>query len=165
MAALPALWLASGVLGAIGLALGWWATHWSAERVGHDGPLTRLRAWERGGDGWMRIGVHRWKDDVPEAGALFGGEAKRRLRSARDEDLVRFVGETRRAERVHWLHASSGPLFGLAFPAPIAVAMVISAVLFNAPFIVIQRYNRGRLLRILARRERRDRPRQAQAPA
>ncbi|MBX3284405.1 MAG: hypothetical protein KF703_03600 [Actinobacteria bacterium] len=85
---------------AVSFSVGWWATRWPPERL-HDGPVTRLRRWEDGGAWWQRhVRVQRWKDRLPEAGAFFGGTAKRHLPSRTDGGLEAFRRETIRAERV-----------------------------------------------------------------
>ena len=55
----------------------------------------------------------------------------------------------------HWMCLLVSPLFALWNPPWIAVVMVVYGVGINAPFIAIQRYNRARLLRLIARRESR----------
>jgi glycosyl-4,4'-diaponeurosporenoate acyltransferase len=121
----------------------------------HDGPLTRLRSWERGGRAYERLGIRRWKDRLPEFGAVFrGGTSKRSLPSRDTPALVRFTAETRRAELVHWAIPLLAPVFAVWNPAWLFGAMVGYAVLANAPCLIVQRYNRGRLQRILARRAR-----------
>ena len=62
------------------------ATGYAAHRLGHhrlahDGPLLRQRRFEAGGRWYRRrLRIHRWKDRLPEAGALFdGGISKREL--------------------------------------------------------------------------------------
>lgn len=138
----------------VSLMVGWWANRWPLSRVERTGPLTRLRDWEDAGRWWQRhLAVRRWKDRVPEAGALFaGGYAKRRVPSRATADLWRFRAETIRAERVHWLIWASTPLHLVWCPPTLFVAMALFGVVFNAPFIVIQRSNRGRLDSLLARR-------------
>lgn len=119
------------------------------DRLQHEGPLLRPRAWEDGGR-WYRRRLHirRWKDHLPEAGALFaGGISKRHLAG----DLHRFVVETRRAERGHWLALAASPLFALWNPPSGLLLMAGYGVVVNAPFIATQRYNRQRAQRILAR--------------
>jgi hypothetical protein len=98
---------------------------------------------------WIRhVRVLRWKDRLPEAGAFFaGGRGKRRLGSRLREDLVSFRRETIRAERVHWLIMATGPLHLLWCRQRSGAGMVAFGVLFDAPFIVVQRVNRGRLER------------------
>ncbi|HEX2574723.1 MAG TPA: hypothetical protein VHK88_00150 [Aquihabitans sp.] len=123
------------------------------DRLQRDGPLLRLRAVERGGRLYERLGIRRWKDRLPEAGALFrDGLSKRSLPGGRAEGLERFAAETRRAERGHWLSLTCLPLFVLWNP-PVGVALMVAyGVLVNLPFIAIQRYNRARVQRVLARR-------------
>jgi glycosyl-4,4'-diaponeurosporenoate acyltransferase len=87
---------------------------------------------------------------VPEAGAVFaGGFAKRDLRRG---DLDRYLLETRRAEYTHWAILAAAPLFLLWNPPAVWLLMVAYAVVANVPCLLIQRYNRARLLRILGRR-------------
>jgi glycosyl-4,4'-diaponeurosporenoate acyltransferase len=120
-----------------------------------DGVLFRPRRVENGGRLYERLGIRRWKDRLPEAGAWFaGGMSKRALPDAADGGLERFAIETRRAELGHWLAMACGPLFVVWNPAPVAAVMVVYGVVVNAPFIAIQRYNRARVSRCLERRSR-----------
>jgi len=123
------------------------------ERLQHDGWLLRPRLWERGGRTYQRrLRIQRWKDHLPEAGALFShGISKRHVGG----DLGRFVAETRRAERGHWLAVAASPLFALWNPPSGVVLMVAYGIVANGPFIVVQRYNRQRAQRVLARRRSR----------
>ena len=124
------------------------------ERLGHDGWLLRLRRAEEGGRVYERVlRIRRWKDRLPEAGDLFaGGLSKRSLPGADDGGVERFVRETRRAELGHWLSLLALPAFPLWNP-PVGVAlMALYGVAVNLPFIVVQRYNRGRAQGVLAAR-------------
>ena len=95
----------------------------------------------------------RWKDRVPEAGAVFaGGLSKRHLPAAGAGGLERFVVETRRAELGHWSAAVAGPLFLLWNPVLAGVLLIAYGLVANLPCIVIQRYNRLRAERVLAAR-------------
>jgi len=138
------------------MAIGRIAVGWPDARLDRIGPVTRIRSWERHGRFWQRhLRVLRWKDRLPEAGAFFvGGKGKRRLGSPATEDLVAFRRETVRAERVRWLIVASGPIHLLWCRPTVGLGMVAFGVLFDAPFIVVQRANRGRLERLLARRGR-----------
>jgi glycosyl-4,4'-diaponeurosporenoate acyltransferase len=99
---------------------------------------------------WLRI--NRWKDRLPEAGALFaGGVSKRQLPSYDVAGLELFVRETRRAELGHWWAMACSPLFVLWNPPLAAGILVTYGVLVNLPFILIQRYNRIRTTALLAR--------------
>ena len=118
-----------------------------------DGRLTCGREWEDHGRWYERLRIRRWKDRVPEAGAVFaGGTSKRAIPAAADGGLARLAVETRRAEWGHWLAAASSPLFALWNPPWIAVVMVVYGLAVNAPFIAIQRYNRLRIGRAMSRR-------------
>jgi len=116
--------------------------------------LTRARSFERGGRLYVDVfRIKRWKHLLPEAGALFaGGFDKRRLTSRRDEYLVTYLRETRRAELGHWLAAAGAPLFFLWNPAWIGGVMIVYALVANGPCVLSQRYNRVRLVRITGRR-------------
>jgi glycosyl-4,4'-diaponeurosporenoate acyltransferase len=121
------------------------------DRLQRDGWLLSARPFEQDGRTYeRRFRIRRWKDHLPEAGALFaGGVSKRHV----TRDLERFAAETRRAEYGHWLAMACAPLFALWNP-PLGLAlMTIYSVAVNAPFIAVQRYNRQRAQRILTRRE------------
>ncbi len=142
----------------VGLTTGYVAYRWPTARLAHDGRITRLRPFEAGGRWYeRRWHIRTWKDRLPEAGSVFGGGfSKRALRSSQSGHLSRFVIETRRAELTHWVVLAVGPLFFLWNPWWLAVVMVVYAVVANVPCIAVQRYNRGRLERVLAHRVRRN---------
>ncbi len=133
---------------------GWRGVNWSRERLGRTGPMTKLRSWEKGGHTWQRLlGVRRWKGRLPQAGDFFAkGRSMNAVGSRRTENLEEFSLLTLRAERVHWLILASTPLHLIWCRTPVAVGMIVFGVAFNAPCIVVQRYNRAGIERILARR-------------
>jgi glycosyl-4,4'-diaponeurosporenoate acyltransferase len=120
-------------------------------RFEHDTWLTRPRAFERDGRVYERLGIRRWKGWLPELGALFtGGFAKRSV--SRDKaHVARFVRETRRAELVHWIVMVAAPVSVLWNPPWGVAVMFAYAIVANVPCVVVQRYNRARLRRVLAR--------------
>jgi glycosyl-4,4'-diaponeurosporenoate acyltransferase len=123
--------------------------------IDHDTWWTRPRRWEHSGRRYTRIGIRRWKDRVPEAGALFaGGVSKRRVPDLTTGGLQRFAAETRRAEYGHVACAAAAPLFVLWNPPAVAAVMVVYGVAVNAPFVAIQRYNRARIASVVGRRSR-----------
>ena len=123
-------------------------------RLMRDGWLFRPWAVERDGQLYVEaLRIKRWKDRVPEAGALFpGGISKRHLPDVAAGGLPRFVVETRRAELGHWLAMAPSPLFMIWNPPLGAALMVVYGVCINLPFIAIQRYNRIRVVRVLRSR-------------
>ena len=151
MSALPAILVDAAVWAGWGIVVGAVAARTPDSRFGADGPITRVRGWERDGQTWVRVGVRRWKHVVPDFGPLFGGTAKRRLGGRSTARLQRLLVETRRAELVHW--AAALPLLVMPTwnPGWLMVVMVVYAFGANAPCVVIQRHNRARLQRALGR--------------
>jgi glycosyl-4,4'-diaponeurosporenoate acyltransferase len=144
------------VWGVVSLGSGYLFHRRPVSSFDHDSWLTRLRPFEADGRVYQRrLRLLAWKDRLPEAGALFaGGVSKARLPRRSTEHLERFVVETRRAEVTHWAVMAAGPFFFLWNPWYAGVLMQVYAVAANLPFIVIQRFNRARLLQVLDRRRR-----------
>jgi len=138
---------------AIGFISGYCAHRLPLDRIDHDTWLTRPREFEDEGRFYERhLRIRLWKDKVPEKGDMFkGGYSKRELPGSSDHDLERFAAETRRAEVVHWLNAGSGPFFVL-WCGPVLAFFMLVVGAFHLPFVMIQRYNRARIDRTLARR-------------
>lgn len=137
-------------------ATGYAAHRLDDRRLRRDGWLLRARRFESGGR-WYRhtLRIHRWKDKLPEAGALFdGGISKKELPALTPAGLGLFVQETRRAELAHWWALCCSPLFILWNPPLPSALLVAYGVLVNLPFIAIQRYNRFRTLALIERRAR-----------
>lgn len=152
---LPVVLLDSAVWAGWSGVVGWSAHRLPPAALSRERWLTRIRPWERDGRTWERLGVRRWKDRLPEAGDLFvGGMSKRSLPGRSPDDLARFAAETRRAELVHWTIPLVLPLFALFNPPVLLAAMGAYAVLANVPCIVVQRFNRARILRVLRRHDR-----------
>lgn len=152
---LPTLWIVAANVAfwaAVHTTTGLYVHRLPVERLERDRWVHRPRRVEAGGRLYDALAIRRWKDRLPEAGALFaGGVSKRHLPPAAEGGLERFVVETRRAELGHWLALLPGPLAVLWNPPVGAVAMVAYGVLANLPFIAVQRFNRQRAQRVLAR--------------
>ena len=138
---------------ALGTLIGYLGHRLPVRWLARDRGALRLRGFESGGTWYeRRLGIKRWKDRLPEAGAVFGGGvSKRRLSGHRPEDLLAFAAETRRAEVVHWGLLLSVPLFALWNPWPLFAVMAVYAVAANGPCLLVQRYNRARVAAVLAR--------------
>lgn len=150
----PLLLIASNVVAWLGwsFAVGGWQSRRPAEDF-VPGRFGRIRRWERHGRAWRRLGVHRWKDRLPEAGTWFGGLSKRSLPGRGEGGLARFAQECLRAERTHaWIIAAL-PVFLLWNPWAGMAINLVYAVAANVPCLLAARYNRARLERYLASRQ------------
>lgn len=97
--------------------------------------------------------IRRWKPFLPDGGQWVGGDfQKRHLSGKNAEYLIRFVTETRRGEVCHWCALALTPMFAVWNPSGYFVINLGYAIVANLPCILVQRYNRGRLL-VLVRRE------------
>ena len=72
------------------------------------------------------------------------------------KELEVFAAETKRAELTHWLLMLPAPLFFLWNPCWAGWIIIAYALIANVPFIITQRYNRGRIEAILGFRSSRE---------
>ena len=113
---------------------------------------SRLRRFERDGRVYERVlRIKAWKDAPPRGRARCSAVASRS--GASFGTTVRtsssFARETRRAERAHWAIVALSPVFFAWNPWWLATAMVGYGVVANVPCLLVQRYNRARLVRLL----------------
>ncbi len=150
---LPILWIILLNVGgwlAIQMGLAWGFTRLPVEWFN----VGRTPAWERGGRFYevvLRIKV--WKDRLPDAARWFGGGFAKGTLAGKDRDyLRRFIRETWRGELCHWFAIGFAPVFFLWNPWWGDCIIVAYALAANLPCILVQRYNRLRLGRLLDRR-------------
>lgn len=151
------VWLFNGLaLTLWHLLLAWASTHAPVTWFARDGWLTRIRLFEREGRVYDRLlRVRVWKPLLPDGGAWFRrGFPKARLDSRSPAYLLRFAAETRRGEWSHWVMLLALPLFGLWNTTEGLLVVTFWLVGSNLPCIIVQRYNRARLLRVMGERER-----------
>ncbi len=148
--------------GAVGIALNvgaWFLWSVGIGYFGHRRPLgsfsketwwSKPRGFEHHGRWYERaLQIKRWKDRLPELGAVFQGGFAKRSVSREVAHIERFIVETRRAEWVHWLALSFWPVFAIWNPPWAVAVMFVYAMLVNVPCLLVQRYNRIRLQRLL----------------
>lgn len=148
---LPAIWIVMlNVAGwfVIQMGLAWAFTQMP---VGWFDP-GRGSDWEEGGRFYERIfAIKRWKDRLPDAARWLSGGFAKGMLSARDpEYLARFIRETRRGELCHRMAIYCVPAFLLWNPWWASLVIFVYALAANLPCILVQRYNRLRLTRLLA---------------
>ena len=113
------------------------------------GVFTRLRGFDRRSTYERQLRVRAWKDLLPEAGTWFGGLSKRRLPSRHDGYLRRFAAESLRAERVHLVLLLVVPVTMTWNRGWWMLGNIAFGVAVNVPCIIVARYNRVRLSRLL----------------
>lgn len=120
-------------------------------------PPYKAAKWEKGGKVYEKLGIKHWKDIVPDMSRIMPDMVKKKLTSENKErGMDTLIAETCVAECVHWglIILSFGILFwwrGLWA----AVFLLVYNIFGNLPFIIIQRYNRPRLVMLEQRRKRR----------
>jgi glycosyl-4,4'-diaponeurosporenoate acyltransferase len=140
--ACAALWFGWSLLvGACANAL---PLRWLQADLGQQPNVSALQHYERG------LGIRRWKGWIPDAGnALPGGIRKASLARREPTSLRRLIAETRRAELVHWALWPAWLATALWLPPAGVLLNLLFASLFNLPCVLIQRFNRLRLQRLL----------------
>lgn len=116
--------------------------------------IFRVSEWEQNSEVWDRwFHVRQWKDHIIDGSVIVKQSFdKRKLKGAHIKILKHFSAETKRAELTHWLLILPAPLFFLWDPAWAGWVNIVYALAANIPFIIVQRYNRGRLQRIINRK-------------
>lgn len=156
---LPPLWIVVlnlVAIPAIHLGISWGCTRLAPEAFPPESWLFRERPWERGGQVYQRLfRIRHWKSFLPDAAPWFDGFAKAHLRGKDAAYLRTFLVETCRGEAAHWAQVLGLLVTLLWNPWPIAAGvMIASALLSNLPCLLLQRYTRARLRRLLGTKER-----------
>jgi glycosyl-4,4'-diaponeurosporenoate acyltransferase len=124
--------------------------------------LFRTRPWEGAGRLYERVfRIRAWKEHLPDGADWMrhGSFPKRHLEQRSTAYLARFARETCRAEVTHLLTMLWAPAFFLWNPVWVGWLMIGYAMAENMPLVIAQRYNRLRIVRVLARRRSRSGPR------
>ena len=116
-----------------------------------DTAFLRIAQWEGNGKLWNRLFfVKKWKRYLIDGSSIAKKSYnKSRLHGWGREELEVFAAETKRAELTHWLLMLPAPLFLLWNPCWAGWIIIAYALIANVPFIITQRYNRGRIEAIL----------------
>lgn len=119
----------------------------------------RCYKWEKQGKLYTRIGIERWKKLVPDMSRFLPDMVKKEVDPAAvtASQVELLVQETCVAEAVHTASILLG--LGALWLCPGwggVVLWLIWFLLANLPFILIQRYNRPRLMRLHALLQRRE---------
>ncbi len=121
-----------------------------------DNWMFKTYAWEKDGVIYEKLfKVKKWKHLLPD-GARYvkRGYRKKNLQDSSKENLELFVLETCRAELTHVLGALPFWVFGFFIEPEGVLIMLGYAIIANLPCILVQRYNRIRLTKILAKKKK-----------
>ena len=118
-----------------------------------------LYACEKDGTIYRKIGIHHWQNKVPDMSKIFPGMMPpKRLVDTGTAALRRMIQETCTAELVHGVLCVTGLYCIVLWPGTGGIGIsVLNILLFNLPFILIQRYNRPRLVRLYDRQSQKER--------
>lgn len=112
-------------------------------------------SWEQEGQIYRKIGIQYWKDKVPDMSKLCGDMVRKEIATRpAEENSESLIAESCVAESVHAaLIPCSLPVLAI-YPGAGGWVIFGLCILGNLPFILIQRYNRPRLMKLLARLRR-----------
>lgn len=131
-----------------------------------DGFPFRCAAWERGGKNYEKLHIRAWQNRVPDVSRWFPSLVPvKRLESPTPEGMGRMVRETCVAELTHVLLILLGLYCLRLWPGVGGVIFYcVYTLAGNVPFILIQRYNRPRLVRLQKAMEKKERKREGIDP-
>ena len=107
---------------------------------------------------YEKIGIRKWKDRIPEAGQLFANFSKTELADMTNNEYVKkFMSETIYAEIMHWLSMIFSFLIifiDLRLALTVGLPLVVGNMILNLMPVLVQRYNRPKLMVLYKRNER-----------
>ena len=120
--------------------------------------LYNERKWEKGGGFYQHhFSVKKWKACLPEISEFLNGWFPKKSLNHNDTIYYeKFIAETCKAEFTHWMIIVSTVTFYFWDGFLSSVGITIMAFALNFPYIIIQRYNRPRLIRIMKKYECND---------
>jgi len=116
--------------------------------------IYKERKWENKGEFYQQVfKVKRWKNHMPEiADFIKSAFSKNSIKEFDNEYIEKYLLESSRAEFAHWCIIFSSVIFLFYEGIATFIYMLLIAILLDAPFIIIQRYNRPRIIRIMKRK-------------
>lgn len=117
-------------------------------------------AWEKGGSVYEKLGIRVWMYAAPDVSRLFPSIVPRKAITSRPTAAMMrdMLEETCVAELTHLVLIVAGLALPFLWPGPWGLALcAVYILLGNLPFIIIQRYNRPRFVKLFQAAERRER--------
>ena len=121
----------------------------------------RTYAWED--KLWNALQIRKWQAKVPDMSRLFKKlMPEKKLTRQTVQDLPLMIGETCVAELTHGLLCFAGLALPAIRPGAGGIILCIIYIVFgNLPFLLIKRYNRPRLQKLLEKQNRRTNRKEA----
>ena len=113
--------------------------------------LFKTRPWEKNGAIYNTVfKIKTWQAKVPDMSRYFSKiMPAKKITADFPEVLPRMITETCIAEGIHWLLCLGAPAFLWLWPGRGGILFMTAYILLgNLPFILIQRYNRPRFVRL-----------------
>jgi glycosyl-4,4'-diaponeurosporenoate acyltransferase len=113
--------------------------------------------WEQNGRFYTRFKIQYWKDRVPDMSQYVKSMFRKKISVFRDFDYIKeLIQETCVAEFVHWMLVLISPVFLVLMEGLAGRIGAVVYALANLPFVMIQRYNRPRLVLLMNRQKRQE---------
>ena len=140
----------------IQITIGFCSSKIPLDRLDPDQPFFQTFHWEKGGEIYEQLfHVRTWKHLIPNGSRLYPGAFSIKHLPTQNEDyLARWLKESIRAEICHWTMIVPCIFFFLWNGVSMGWIMVAYAFLSNLVPIVLQRYNRPRLRKLLSQQEK-----------
>lgn len=114
--------------------------------------------WERGGAAYHRLGIRCWQSRIPDMSRILPGVMPAKKMTGRMDAgaLAVMLRETCVAELIHVILCIGGFYCVRLWPGPGGWVASVLYCVGNLPFVLVQRYNRPRLAKLLQRTEQRE---------
>ncbi|MBE6933518.1 MAG: glycosyl-4,4'-diaponeurosporenoate acyltransferase [Ruminococcaceae bacterium] len=113
--------------------------------------LFRCRKWEKNGQWYLRLHIRKWHRCLPDMSKIFSRlmPAKAIDQSVDEKKLQLMIQETCVAEATHAALMVAGCACLVIWPGIGGFVITLINAIGNLPFVLIQRFNRPRLERLL----------------
>jgi glycosyl-4,4'-diaponeurosporenoate acyltransferase len=113
--------------------------------------LFKEKSWEKGGRFYEKwFVVKSWKCRLPEISDFLKSRfTKKHLNNNNKEYLKVFLMESCKSEFTHWMIIVSSLFFYINEDLPSVISIFFLSCILNVPYIIIQRYNRPRIIKLL----------------
>jgi glycosyl-4,4'-diaponeurosporenoate acyltransferase len=123
-------------------------------RYYYNGWLFKIRKWENGGKFYEDVfKVKRWKSRVPELADFIKSTFPKKHIKMDGNFISKYLTESCKAEFTHWCIILSSAVYLILEDSITFTYMFFIATALNIPFIIIQRYNRPRIVSIIKQRD------------